>query len=353
MSREEFDEKARELFLSRPAKEWEAYCEEIGTECAVCRPSGEWLDHPGALESGIVVDIEDRLLGTVRGPGVNVRMSGSPHSPPTSRPAPDAHREKILAELGDALQASPSIPDVAELQSALHGVRVLDLCIVLAGPTCARTLAEFGADVIKIESPSRAGREPFHNDTNRGKRSLILDLKSPAGMKVFWRLVDRADVVVQNFRKGVAERLGFGYEAVRARNPRIVYASLNTYGHVGPLAGRPGHEQVAQAATGMQERFGGDGRPVTAPFAVNDYGTGYMGAYAVALALRHRERSGEGQHVDTALAYTATMLQSSVIHRYRDGRPDEPRGQNAVGVGPPRPLLRGGGRMALHSGAAR
>lgn len=333
MSAEEFDEKARTLFLSRPAAEWEAYCEEIGTECSVCRPSSEWLDHPGALESGIVIDIEDRLLGTVRGPGVNVRMSASPHSTPTSRPAADAHRDEIIAEL-DGTPAARPVPDADELRRALQGVRVLDLCIVLAGPTCARTLAEYGADVIKIEAPPRAGREPFHNDTNRGKRSLILDLKSRAGREVFWRLVDRADVVVQNFRKGVAERLGLGYETVRARNMRVVYASLNTYGHVGPLAGRPGHEQIAQAATGMQERYGGDGRPVTAPFAANDYGTGYMGAYAVALALLHRERTGEGQHVDTALAYTATMLQSSVIHRYRDDRPNEPRGQDALGESP-------------------
>lgn len=116
------------------------------------------------------------------------------------------------------------------------------------------------------------------------------------------RLVETADVFVQNFRKGVADRLGFGYDAIKARKPDIIYASLNTYGQVGRFAGRPGHEGLAQAATGMQERYGGDGPPVGAPFPVNDYGTGHMGAFGVALALLHRQKAGEGQHVDTALA---------------------------------------------------
>src|SRR5205823_6563411 len=95
-----------------------------------------------------------------------------------------------------------------------------------------------------------------------------------------------------------------------------------------------GHEQIAQAATGMQLRFGGDGRPTLQPFPVNDYGTGYMGAYGVALALLHRKRTGQGQHVDTSLAYTATMLQSSLIQRFAGSHWDEPRGQDAIGSGP-------------------
>jgi crotonobetainyl-CoA:carnitine CoA-transferase CaiB-like acyl-CoA transferase len=139
---------------------------------------------------------------------------------------------------------------------------------------------------------------------------------------------------VQNFRHGVADRLGIGYEAVSHRKPDIIYASLNYAGHVGPYAARPGHEQIAQAVTGMQERFGGDGMPTLQPFAVNDYGTGLMGAYAVALALYHLRRTGEGQHVDTALCYTATMLQSSLLQRYPGKGWDEPRGQHAHGDGP-------------------
>ena len=190
---------------------------------------------------------------------------------------------------------------------------MLDLCIILAGPTLGRTLAEFGADVIKIDNPTRGGFVSSHNDVNRGKRSILLDLKSEAGRDVFWRLLEGADVVAQNYRAGKLEKLGLSYEEVRRRKPDIVYASLNAFGHLGPWAERPGHEQFAQAATGMQRRFGGDGQPMIQPNPINDYGTGFMGAYAVALALLHRQRTGEGQHVDTALAYTA-MIASVALH---------------------------------------
>jgi crotonobetainyl-CoA:carnitine CoA-transferase CaiB-like acyl-CoA transferase len=336
------------LFKTRTAQEWEDFSEQIGTECAVCRPSAEWLDNPGALGSGIIVDIVDPKLGKVRGPGIAVRMSATPPSIRSPRALPDSNRQEILAELsGQAVAAATngSTPPAAVesmLRSALEGVRVLDLCIVLAGPTCGRTLGEYGADVIKIDRPvqpnAMAGRggggAGFHTDINRAKRSIMLDLKQPEGLEVFMKLVDSADVVVQNFRNHVATRVGFGYEQVKARKPGIVYGSLNAYGQVGPFEGRPGHEQILQAATGAQERYGGSGRPLLQPYAVNDYGTGFMGALGVALALYHRQRTGEGQHVDSALAYTATMLQSSMMQAYEGKVWDEPRGQDAIGSGP-------------------
>src|SRR5262249_60978022 len=124
-----------------------------------------------------------------------------------------------------------------------------------------------------------------HNHINRGKRSFLIDLKTEGGLEIFWKLVDRADVVLQNFRSGVAERLGIDYERVRARRPDIVYGSMNTFGHLGPYANRPGHEQLGQAVSGMQVRFG-SAKPATAPFAADDYGTGLVACYGVALALR-------------------------------------------------------------------
>jgi crotonobetainyl-CoA:carnitine CoA-transferase CaiB-like acyl-CoA transferase len=212
-------------------------------------------------------------------------------------------------------------------------VKVIDLCLILAGPTCGRTLAEFGADVIKIDSPHR---NPllFHNDVNRAKRSILLDLKTPEGQKILWQLVEQADVVLQNFRKGVADSLGIGYEALKKRKPGIIYCSLNTFGQIGPYAERPGHEQIAQAVTGMQLRYGGGDRPALAPYPANDYATGVLGAYAVALALLHRNKTGEGQHVDSALAYTATMLQSGLLQDYPGKQWDEPAGQESLGSGP-------------------
>jgi crotonobetainyl-CoA:carnitine CoA-transferase CaiB-like acyl-CoA transferase len=337
-------ERMTRLFTTRTAQEWEDLVNAAGTPTAVCRSTAEWLEHPHARESRMVVEVDDPEIGPMLQPGVQVRMSGTPGTIRSPRPRLDADRDAILDGLkrrgaADLTPRPPSIEGrgVAEdsaLRSALEGVRVIDLCIILAGPTCGRTLAEFGADVIKIDDPNREGGIAFHLDVNRGKRSVLLDLKTPAGQDTFWRLVEDADVIVQNYRDGVVQRLGIDYESVRRRRPDIVYASLNAYGHVGPWAGRPGWEQLAQATTGMQARYGGDGPPVLQPYPVNDYGTGLMGAYAVALALYHRQRTGEGQHVQTALAYTACTLQSPFLQGYEGKAWDEPRGQDAVGSGP-------------------
>ncbi len=329
---QEFVSRATELFRTRTAAEWEELISSAGGECAVCRDSAEWTEHPHALGSETIVELDDPLLGPVRQGGIAARLTGTPGEIRGPRATLDADRASVLADL-DVARTGGALVE-REVRTALEGVRVLDLCMVLAGPTCGRALAEYGADVVKIEPPMRPPNDTFHLDVNRGKRNIVLHLGTPEGQEVFWRLVEGADVVVQNFRKGVAERLGIGYEQVRARRPDIVYASINTYGQVGPFAGRPGHEQIAQAATGMQARFGGEGQPRLQNYAVNDYGTGYLGAYAVALAMLHRQRTGEGQHVDAALAYTATLIQSPFMVAYEGKRWDEPRGLDVVGSGP-------------------
>jgi len=336
----ELAQKFDEVMRTRTAKEWEDIIAEIGSEGVICHTSAEWLQHPQALESKIIADYDDPALGRFRGPGINARLSATPGSVRTPRARADAHRTQILQELAarkPAVQAAQAANSEV-LRSALQGVKVVDLCIILAGPTCARTLAEFGADVIKIDSPHKS-TVLRHNDINRAKRSVLIDLKTKEGLEIFWKLVDGADVVLQNFRGGVAEKLGIDYERVRARRPDIVYGSMNTFGHIGPYASRPGHEQLGQAVSGMQVRYGSV-KPATAPFAANDYGTGLMACYAVALALLHRRRTGEGQFVDSALAYTATMLQSALLQGYPGKKWDEPHGQEATGSGPLNRLYR-------------
>jgi crotonobetainyl-CoA:carnitine CoA-transferase CaiB-like acyl-CoA transferase len=327
------------LFKTRSAQEWEDLVNAAGTPTAICRDSAEWLEHPHARGSQMIVEVQDPEHGRMLQPGINARMSRTPGAVrprPSGQSAPTGGWQSITPIAG--ANGSGGSATAGEILSALHGVRVLDLCIILAGPTCGRTLAEFGADVIKIDDPNREGGVAFHQDVNRGKRSILLDLKTEAGRDVFWRLLEDADVVVQNYRDGVVQRLGLDYESVRARRPDVVYASLNAYGHVGPWRDRPGWEQLAQAATGMQKRYGGDGQPVLQPFPVNDYGTGLMGAYAVALALYHRKRTGEGQHVQTALAYTACTVQSLFLQDYDGKHWTEPRGQRALGWSPPQRL---------------
>ena len=330
----ELAQKFDEAMRAHTAKEWEVIIADIGSEGVTCHTSAEWLEHPQALESKIIADYDDPELGRFRGPGINARLSATPGSVRAPRPKTDAHRAEILQELAQrkAERERRKAEGGEVLRSALQGVKVLDLCIVLAGPTCGRTLAEFGADVIRIDSPHRK-TVLRHNDINRGKRSLLVDLKTQGGLDIFWRLVDRSDVVLQNFRGGVAEKLGIDYERVRARRPDIVFGYMNTFGSIGPYASRPGHEQLGQAVTGMQVRYG-SAKPATAPFAANDYGTGLMSCYAVALALLHRQRTGEGQFVDSALAYTATMLQSALLQDHKGKEWNEPRGQEATGSGP-------------------
>ena len=327
----EYQHRMEDLFKSRPSAEWENLISNLGSEAAICRTTSEWISHPHAWDSGMVTKVEGTAVGSMIQPGINARLSKTPGKirGPVSTVRPN--------EIDFTTESSSVFDNRREpenfLPPVLKGIKVLDLCIVLAGPTCGRTLAEFGADVIKIDSPDRL-RVSFHNEINRGKRSIVLNLKKEEGLSIFWQLLADADVVVQNFRKGVAEKLGVGYEQVRKRKPNIIYASLNTFGQDGDLAGRPGHEQIAQAATGMQERFGGDGQPLTQPFAINDYGTGFMGAYGVALALMHRMRTGEGQHVDTALTYTSCTLQSCFLMDFPGKVWDEVRGQEALGSGP-------------------
>ena len=212
----------------------------------------------------------------------------------------------------------------------LSGIRVLDLCIILAGPTCGRTLAEYGAEVIKIDSWLRPPTDRQLHDVGRGKRSICLDITKPSGLEAFYRLVDTADVVLGGFRKGVAERLGIGYEQLRARKPDIVYLAINAFGQDGAWANRPGYEQNAQAATGVQIRNGGRGeKPIHSPYTFNDYGTGMMGAYAVMLALLQRKHTGKGQFVHTSLAQTGSTMSSPYLIDHDGYERDEIEGLGA------------------------
>ena len=341
----------RELFLSRTSVEWEALGEAMGTEVATFLTTAEWLHHPHARAAGLTVEIADPTYGQMLQPGVQVHLSRTPGSaarassrrePAPSAKALRAHTATAADPAADAGATRSTHPggDNGSPLTALDGIKVVELSILLAGPTCGRTLAEFGAEVVKIESP--AGRDTpaawipsyraFHVDVNRGKRSAIVNLKTPGGLELFWRLVADADVLVQNYRPGVLDRLGIGYEAVQARNPRIVYASINTYGPHGPLRGRPGHEHLGQASSGMAERFGGDGVPAFQNVrAICDHGTGLMAAYAIALALFERERTGQGQHVTAALAATGVVLQAPFAYDFPGRTWHEPRGQAALG----------------------
>ena len=194
---------------------------------------------------------------------------------------------------------------------ALSGLRVLDLTRVRAGPTCCRILADFGADVIKIEAPD--GVDPNEGmsgprdgydmlNLHRNKRSLTLNLKKPEGLAVFMDLVKQADVVVENYRPDVKDRLGFGYQALQAVNPRIILCSISGFGEDGPYRNRAGFDQIAQGMGGLMWVTGlPDQGPVRAGIAIADSSAGIYAANGIFIALLERAQSGQGQWVQTSL----------------------------------------------------
>jgi formyl-CoA transferase len=200
---------------------------------------------------------------------------------------------------------------------ALSRYTVLDLTRVRAGPTAVRQLADWGADVIKIEMPTadpdsgpggpRAGSD-FQN-LHRNKRSLTLNLKVAKGREVFFRLVERADVVVENYRPDVKDRLGIGYDRLQAANPRIVLASISGFGQDGPYRERPGFDQIAQGMGGLMSITGLPGQgPVRAGIPVADLCAGLLAAQAILIALLEREASGAGQWVQTSLLQAQVFM---------------------------------------------
>lgn len=210
----------------------------------------------------------------------------------------------------------------------LSGIRVLDLTRVLAGPTCARTLAEHGADVLHVRSPALPFLEPFVVDTNPGKRSCHLDLTRREDAARLASLVGEADVFSQSYRPGSLGRRGFDAEALAALRPGIVVVSTDAYGHTGPWRDRAGWEQLAQTATGMAHEHGSASAPAIVPAAVTDYTTGYLAALGVMRALARRAEEGGSWHVRVSLARTAQWIQSLP----RTPQDAEPVGIDAKGL---------------------
>ena len=204
----------------------------------------------------------------------------------------------------------------------LAGFRVLDVSQVMAGPFCCMMLGDLGADVIKVEPPGdgdstrhsmgfrlKGEDSPGFLALNRNKRSIVLDLKNPEDREVLYALVKTADVLVENARPGVAERLGMGYETLRALNPALVYASISGFGQTGPWAQRPGFDLIAQALSGILSATGLPGQePVKNAIPVGDLGAGMFAAVGILAALLGRARSGEGQYIDASLFEAALGL---------------------------------------------
>jgi crotonobetainyl-CoA:carnitine CoA-transferase CaiB-like acyl-CoA transferase len=242
---------------------------------------------------------------------------------------------------------------------ALDGVTVLDLCSYLAGPYGCTLLADLGATVIKIEAPqgdmlrqfpsSLAGESRFFLGTNRGKRALALDLKQPEGLAVLHRMVESADVLVENFRPSVPARLGIDYPRLKAINPRLVYCGLTGYGDGGPLREKGGFDQVLQCLSGIAVFQGGADKPQVVLGSVLDYFTSALLAYGVAAALFRRERSGAGQYLSLSLLRSALTIQAGrFVWAESEGRA-VPRDSGAGGLTGIHPTKEGALYISVHS----
>ncbi len=196
----------------------------------------------------------------------------------------------------------------------LSGIKVVDLTRVLTGPYCTMMLGDMGADVIKIEQPGKGddtrawgppfidGESAYYLSINRNKRSLTLNLKSDEGKEIIHKLLAEADVVVENFAPGATERLGLDYQSVKEIKPDIVYTSISGFGQTGPWKNQTAYDLILQGMSGLMSVTGfEDGQPTRFGVPIADLAAGMFGAYATVSALFHRERTGEGQHVDTSM----------------------------------------------------
>jgi crotonobetainyl-CoA:carnitine CoA-transferase CaiB-like acyl-CoA transferase len=253
------------------------------------------------------------------------------------------------------MTARPPLPDrlprAKDAPTALDGLLVVDFTRVVAGPACTQTLADFGAEVIKIENPdggddTRAyehaeigGESAAYISLNRNKRGIALDFAVPAARDVASELIAKADVVVENFSGGVMKKFGLDYEAVAPGNPRLVYCSISAYGRKGPFASRPGFDPITQAESGFMSLNGfADGPPVRTGPPIVDIATGMSACNAILLALIARDRLGRGQHVevalfDIAMSMTGFYGMAYLINGTNPGRfGNSPNGSPTVGV---------------------
>ncbi len=210
----------------------------------------------------------------------------------------------------------------------LSGITVIDLSRILAGPYCTFLMSELGARIIKVEPPGKGddareygpfvkGKSTYFASVNRGKESIALDLKAACDKRVFEALLARADVIVENFRPGTMEKLGYGWKSLHARYPRLVYASASGFGHTGPYANHPAYDMVVQGLGGIMSITGHPGQPpVRIGMSIGDIGAGLYTTVAVNAALLHREKTGEATKVDIAMFDCQLALLENAIMRY-------------------------------------
>src|SRR4029078_782993 len=252
-------------------------------------------------------------------------------------------------------------PPKMSTRTALEGIRVLDVTQVMAGPFCAMQLCDMGADVIKVEPPAgdptrrmagaRATDSPGFNAVTRGKRGIVLDLKTASGQEAFRRLLRRTDILIENHRPGVMRAFGLHYGALAPEYPGLIYASISGYGQTGPDAGKGGFDLVAQGVSGLMSVTGEPGRPpAKGGVPLPDLGAGLFALSAILAALHYRHRTGRGQYIDTSLVEAGVALSVwEAADYFGEGRVPEPLGSAHRMFAPYQAIRCAGGYITLGS----
>ena len=332
------------VLATKPASHWEQVFGEGRVPAAAHRTTQEWLNEAHPRQAGLLLELDDPRLGPLKQPGRVAWMEGSDaRRMPTPAAALDADRESVLARLQTPPHAVSRPPVANRPRAWLDDVTILDMANVIAGPTIAGTLARFGPKIIKLD-PLEPTFDPWNTilcglQTNRGKHSLLADIRDEHGADVFRRLVAKADVVTINCTADQQQRLGLSRENVASIDPNTIVCRLDTWGgtSTGPWSQWLGYDDTVQAATGITTRFGGglDTPEEHAHFGTIDVLGGHCGALAVAAALFARSRGASGCTARTSLAAAGQLIQLPFMLDYPDrGLFDEPSGRAALGYGP-------------------
>jgi crotonobetainyl-CoA:carnitine CoA-transferase CaiB-like acyl-CoA transferase len=341
-------------FLTRPAAAWEEIFGATPAPATSQQTTKDWLADPHALDSGLIVEVDDPRHGPMRQMG-NVAWLGGDNGALAKMPGPatDQHRADILADLATAHPSPPvgerdkeggtAQPFPVTASGWLTGLKVLDLTNVIAGPTIASTLARFGAEVTQINT-IEPSMDPWNGvifglHANRGKESVLLDIKSPKGREAFDRLLAEADVVTYNGTDRQRDRLGLDPDVLARAHPRLILVQLDMFGGPvrGPKADFLGYDDLAQAATGVMCRFGGGAATPEehAHLGTIDVLTGFCACVALGAALVRRERTGEGGLARASLTAAGNLIQAPFMYDFEGRAPfDEPSGREVKGWGP-------------------
>ena len=316
-----------DAFRKFPAEDWVRVAAEADVALQMVRSPEEALADPLLLADGCVARVQHPDMGTLRQVGRVYELEGVETSPPGPIAIVGQHTDEVIAEARE-LAASPPSTAPAEpkrsLSSPLDGITVLDLGLALAGPFGAQVLADMGATVIKVNALHDGYWHSNHiaMGGNRGKRSIAVNLKDPRGLAVLQELVKTADVVHTNMRYDATERLGVDYESLKKIKPDLIFCHTRGFEH-GPREKLPGNDQTGGALAGVQWEDGGlsdNGRPIWSLTSLGDTGNGFLSAIAVIQALYHRDRTGQGQKVDTSITY-AHLFNVSYAYTREDGGP--------------------------------